>query len=75
MCIRDRYSPFPVIAGPQGRVIEGWKRGLIGLKKGGHSKLLIPSELGYGSSGAGQVIPPNSSLVFDVWIEDVIPLN
>ena len=72
---REPYSPFPVIAGPQGRVIEGWKRGLIGLRKGGHSKLLIPSELGYGSSGAGQVIPPNSSLVFDVWIEDVIPAN
>ena len=72
---REPYGPFPVIAGPSGRVIEGWKRGLIGLKKGGHAKLLIPSTLGYGESGAGQVIPPNSSLVFDVWIEDIMPSN
>ncbi len=69
---REPYGPFPVTAGPAGRVIEGWKRGLIGLKKGGHVKLLIPSALGYGENGAGDVIPPNSSLVFDVWIEDIV---
>tara|TARA_B110000444_G_scaffold260047_1_gene305680 strand:- start:1188 stop:2333 length:1146 start_codon:yes stop_codon:yes gene_type:complete len=72
---REPYGPFPLVAGPSGRVIEGWKRGIIGLKKGSHAKLLIPSDLGYGESGAGQVIPPNSSLVFDVWIEDVLPSN
>lgn len=70
---REPYGYFPVQCGPQGRVIEGWKRGLIGLQKGSHVKLIIPPALGYGESGAGNIIPPNSTLVFDIWVEDVIP--
>jgi len=67
---REPYDPFTVVAGPQGQVIEGWKQGLLGLKKGTHAKLIIPPSLGYGDRDMG-IIPPNSTLVFDVWIEDV----
>ncbi len=67
---REPYDPFTVVAGPQGQVIEGWKQGLLGLKKGTHAKLIIPPALGYGDRDMG-IIPPNSTLVFDVWIEDV----
>lgn len=68
---REPYGPFPVVAGPQGRVIEGWKRGLVGLKKGAQVKLIIPAALGYGDRGAGDIIPPGSTLVFDIWVEDI----
>jgi FKBP-type peptidyl-prolyl cis-trans isomerase len=51
-------------------VIEGWKQGLMGLKKGTHAKLIIPPTMAYGDRDMG-IIPPNSTLVFDVWIEDV----
>ena len=68
---REPYGPFPVVAGPQGRVIEGWKRGLVGLKKGAQVKLIIPPALGYGERGAGDIIPPGSTLVFDIWVEDI----
>jgi FKBP-type peptidyl-prolyl cis-trans isomerase len=53
-------------------VIKGWQEGLIGLKKGSHAKLIIPPALGYGEAGAGGVIPPNATLVFDVWIENIV---
>lgn len=72
---REPYGYFPVQCGPQGRVIEGWKRGLIGLKKGSHVKLIIPPTLGYGERGAGDIIPPNSTLVFDIWVDDIKPAN
>ena len=69
---REPYQGLPVTCGNQGRVIKGWQQGLIGLKKGSHAKLIIPPALGYGEAGAGGVIPPNATLVFDVWIEEVL---
>ena len=62
---RDRGQPFSFPLG-QGRVIKGWDHGVAGMKVGGQRKLVIPAEEGYGSRGAGGVIPPNATLHFDV---------
>ena len=62
---RDRGEPFDVTLG-QKRVIAGWEEGLIGMKVGETRRLTIPPDLGYGARGAGNVIPPNATLVFEV---------
>ena len=62
---KDRGQPFEFQLG-KGDVIAGWDEGVAGMKVGGKRTLLIPAWLGYGSSGAGGVIPPNASLVFEV---------
>lgn len=61
----DRGQPFSFTLG-QGSVIEGWEQGLLGMKVGEKRKLTIPPEMGYGSQGAGGVIPPNATLIFEV---------
>jgi FKBP-type peptidyl-prolyl cis-trans isomerase FkpA len=61
----DRGDPFIFFLGGQ-QVIQGWDEGVAGMKVGGKRTLIIPSEMGYGSHGAGGVIPPNAPLVFDV---------
>lgn len=68
---KDRNDPFTFPLG-QRHVISGWDEGVQGMKVGGVRKLTIPPHMGYGARGAGGVIPPNATLVFEVELLDIL---
>jgi peptidylprolyl isomerase len=70
---RDRGQPFVFPIG-RGRVIKGWDEGVSTMKVGGTRKLIIPAHLGYGDRGAGGVIPPGATLIFEVELMSIEPV-
>lgn len=66
----DRKQPFSFVLGA-GRVIKGWEQGVLGMKEGGKRTLTIPPELAYGKQGAGGVIPPDTTLKFEIELIEV----
>ena len=66
----DRREPFSFVLGV-GQVIKGWDNGVSGMQIGGSRTIVIPSVMGYGSRGAGSVIPPNSDLIFEVELIEI----
>ena len=66
----DRREPFNFVLGV-GQVIKGWDNGVSGMQIGGSRTIVIPSDMGYGSRGAGSVIPPNSDLIFEVELIEI----
>jgi len=67
---RDRQVPVGVMLGA-GKVVRGWDEGVAGMKVGGQRTLIIPADMAYGSRGAGGVIPPDATLIFDVELIEV----
>jgi peptidylprolyl isomerase len=68
----DRDTPFRFQVG-SGQVISGWEKGLLGMREGGSRTLTLAPEFGYGERGAGNVIPPNATLIFEIELLEVIP--
>ena len=67
----DRGKPFQFVFGT-GRVIKGWDQGLVGMKEGGKRKLFVPAHLAYGERQVGEIIKPNSNLLFNVELLEVL---
>ena len=66
----DSGQPYSFTLGA-GQVIEGWERGILGMKVGGERKLTIPPQMAYGASGIPNVIPPNATLIFEIELLEV----